>query len=82
MPYPHETWSKSLTHEVINLTKFHEDRAKIVEFLLIANFGMCAVFFYSDFKTRTDVSGLTYNDVRLTSDILNIYYHMLTIIKL
>ena len=34
----------------MTLTKFHEDRAKIADFLLIANFGMCAVFFYSDFR--------------------------------
>ena len=26
-------------------TKFHEDRAKIEEFLVIAKFGMCASFF-------------------------------------
>ena len=45
----HETWSKLVPHELIILTKFHKDRAKIVDFLLIANFGMCAVFFYSDF---------------------------------
>ena len=27
------------------MTKFHEDRAKIVDFLLMANFGTCAIFF-------------------------------------
>ena len=40
----HETWSKWVPYEVIILTKFHEIRAKIVELLLIANFGMCPVF--------------------------------------
>ena len=37
--YPYETWSKELTLEVVTLTKFHENRTKIVDFLLIvANF--------------------------------------------
>ena len=30
--------------------KFHEDRTKIVDFSLMANFWKCAVFFSSDFK--------------------------------
>ena len=39
----------SSTHDVIILTKFHEQRAKIVDLLLMVNLGMCAVFFYSVF---------------------------------
>ena len=35
----------SPTHEVILLTKFHNDCAKIVEFLLVASFGLSLVFF-------------------------------------
>ena len=31
------------------MTKFHEERAKIVDLLLMVNFGMCAVFYYSVF---------------------------------
>ena len=46
----HETWSKSLPHEVLILTKFHKDWAKIVELLVMANFVMCAVFIDSDFS--------------------------------
>ena len=48
MSYLHETWSKWVTHKVIILAKFHENRAKIVELLPIANFLMCAIFFDSD----------------------------------
>ena len=33
-----------------HLTKFHEDKTKIVDFLLMANFWKCAIFFSSDFK--------------------------------
>ena len=36
---------------MIILTKFHEDRAKIVDFLLIVNFSMCALFFESVFTS-------------------------------
>ena len=35
----------SPTHEVTLLTKFHNDCAKIVEFLLVASFGLSLVFF-------------------------------------
>ena len=35
----------SPTHEVTLLTKFHNDCAKIVEFLLVASFGLSPVFF-------------------------------------
>ena len=31
------------------MTKFHEERAKIVDLLLMANFGTCIVFIYSVF---------------------------------
>ena len=34
---------------MIIFTKFHEDRTKIVDFLLIANFLVCAVFYSPDF---------------------------------
>ena len=44
LPYLHETWTKLVAHELVILTKFHEDKAKIDELLKIANFGMCAVF--------------------------------------
>ena len=33
LSYPHETWWKWLTHEVIIVTKFLKDRTKIVEYL-------------------------------------------------
>ena len=46
---PHETWWKLSSHEVIIFTKFHEDRTKIVDFLLMANFWKCPVFFAPDF---------------------------------
>ena len=45
LPYLHETWTKLETHELVILTKFHKDKAKIDELLLTANFGMCALFF-------------------------------------
>ena len=32
-------------HEMIILTKFHKDRTKIVDFLLIAKFWACILFF-------------------------------------
>jgi len=41
----HETWSKYLAHEKIILTKFHEDWIKDVDFLLMANFCECPIFF-------------------------------------
>merc|ERR1712020_299721 len=53
LSYPHETWSKLLPHEVIILTKFHEDRTKIVDFLLMSNFGTCLVFFSPDFMVTS-----------------------------
>ena len=34
------------------MTKYHKDWAKIVELLLIANFWMCAIFFYPDFTNK------------------------------
>ena len=49
MSYPHETWWKWLPHEVIIFTKFHEDRTKIMDFLLMANFWKCPVSFAPDF---------------------------------
>tara|TARA_Y100001956_G_scaffold65575_1_gene66629 strand:- start:58 stop:282 length:225 start_codon:yes stop_codon:yes gene_type:complete len=44
LPYLYETWTKLVPHELVILTKFHKDKAKIDELLKIANFGMCAVF--------------------------------------
>ena len=41
----HETWSKYLAHEIIILTKFHEDWIKNVDFLLMANFCESPIFF-------------------------------------
>ena len=41
---PYETWWKLSPHELIIFTKFHEDRTKIVDFLLMANFWKCPVF--------------------------------------
>ena len=37
--------SKQVPHGLIILTKFHDEREKIMELFLIANFWMCAVFF-------------------------------------
>ena len=47
---PNETWWKWLSHEAIIFTKFHEDWTKIVDFLLMAKFWTCLVFFYSDLR--------------------------------
>ena len=47
---PYETWSKWLPHETITLSKFHKNWTKIVDFLSMANFWACSVFFCSDFK--------------------------------
>ena len=33
LPDLHETWSKELADELVTLTKFHEDLAKIRDFL-------------------------------------------------
>ena len=41
---PYDKWSKLSPDELIILTKFHKDCAKIVQFFLIANFCLCAVF--------------------------------------
>ena len=49
----HETWSKLVPHELVILTKFHEDKAKIDELLKIANFGMCALFLFFFNLTQT-----------------------------
>ena len=49
LSYPHETRRKWLPHKVIIFTKFHEGRIKIVDFLLMANFLVCPVFFASEF---------------------------------
>ena len=46
---PFETLGKLLPHEEIIFTKFHEDWTKIMDFSLMTNFCMCAVFSYSDF---------------------------------
>ena len=41
----YETWSKYLTPQVVILTKFYKDWAKIVDFLIKAHFSMCPIFF-------------------------------------
>ena len=41
----HETLWKWLPYEVMIFTKFHEDTTKIVDFLLVANFWVCPIFF-------------------------------------
>ena len=51
LSYPDETWLKWSTHEVIIFTKFHQDRTKIVDSLLITNFWKCAVFSPPDFTS-------------------------------
>ena len=42
---PYETWWKWLSNEAIIFTKFHEDWTKIMDFLPMANFWECLVFF-------------------------------------
>ena len=37
-PCPRETWSKQLSHEIVVLTKFHDNRAKIVAFFINSQF--------------------------------------------
>ena len=51
--YPHETWSKEQPHEVVIFTKFHEDRAKTVDFLLLVNFWPSPVFLPQSLLTIT-----------------------------
>ena len=41
----YETWRKRLSREAIIFTKFNDDWTKILDFLLLANFWMFAVFF-------------------------------------
>ena len=53
LPYLNETWAKLIAHELVILTKFHKDKAKIDELLLTANFGMCALFLFF-FKFDSD----------------------------
>ena len=43
-----------LPHEVIIFTNFLEDWTKIVDFLLMVNFLMCARFSYSDFTASVN----------------------------
>ena len=46
----HETWWKWLPYDAFIFTNFHKDWTKIMDFLLVTNFWMYAVFSYSDFK--------------------------------
>ena len=46
--YSHETWWKWLPHEVIIFNKFHKDRKKNMDSLIMANFLKCQVFCYSN----------------------------------
>ena len=48
--YPYETWWKWLPHEVIIFRKFHEGRTKNMDFLPMAKFWMCPVFYSPDFN--------------------------------
>ena len=45
-PNLYETCSNFLPHELIILTKFHKDWAKIVDFFIKAHFSMCPIFFW------------------------------------
>ena len=40
------------SHVLIILTKFHEDRTKNIDFLLLPNLWMCPIFSYWDFKRK------------------------------
>ena len=44
---PDDILATRATHEMIIFTKFHKDRRKIVDFLLIAKFWAWELFFYS-----------------------------------
>ena len=46
LSYPHETWGKQSSHEVIIFIKFHENRTKLVDFLIIANYRTNLVFLF------------------------------------
>ena len=54
----------------MNFTKFHENRTKIVDFLSMANFWECAIFFYSDFTK----AGMTQNMDMTAMDKIFISY--------
>ena len=49
-PNHYETWPPWPTHELLILTKFHNDWVKIVDFLIIAYFRACVIFYNSVFK--------------------------------
>ena len=60
LPHSHETWVIYSTHELVLFTKFHSNRVKIVDFLLMVYFDpSCKFFFislYTDFiSTMADV---------------------------
>ena len=43
----HKTYSKSSTHELVTLSKFHDDWTEIEDFFQGANFWICLLFFQS-----------------------------------
>ena len=58
------------THEVVILTKFHEDCKKIVDFLLKQKFLACALFYASPFTLRGYVNqNETLRKLNLTDEI-------------
>ena len=67
---PNETWWKLLAHEEIIFNKFHEDWTKIVDFLLMAKFWTCLVFF-------TQTLCLLFSQLRKLQEFPVIHYHLL-----
>ena len=55
---PYETWWNFSFHVAIIFTKFHEDWRKIVDFLSMANFWTCGIFFYSDLISAFSLTSL------------------------
>ena len=51
----HETWSILPLHEYIILTKFHNVRRKIVDFLLVAKFEPCPTSEWPPCKTKSRI---------------------------
>ena len=45
--------AKLPTHELVSLTKFHNDCEKIVDFLLTQTFLVCALFYASPFRKHS-----------------------------
>ena len=47
---PHETWWKCSPPVMIVFIKFHGERPKFVDFLLMPNFWTCPIFYSSDLR--------------------------------